>query len=231
MAQSPPSAEAYFSDFDNKRQENPVRLKHFRDIEAELEGFDESAWSYLKAQLAPLLAVKIAKRGWQALFDKLNEAKGYYHLVSIGCTNVEFIPVSSVNGQRTPDLQGALAGARVLCEVKTINMSEVEATRRTSGAVGSITLQLPDGFFRKLTSDIETAESQMAAYDADNFVRRIVYIIVNFDDIRHQYADDYSAQINSFITAKSMLQIEVVFPYQTTLLFCDRVRCRKCDRL
>ena len=211
MAQSPPSAEAYFSEFDNKLQENPVRLKHFRDIEAELQGLDASAWSYLKAQLAPLLAAKIEKRGWQALFDKLNEAKGYNHLVSIGCTNVEFIPVSSVNGQRTPDLQGDLAGARVLCEVKTINMSEVEATRRTSGAVGSITLQLPDGFFRKLTSDIETAKSQMATYDADNSVRRIVYIIVNFDDNRHQYADDYFAQINSFITAKSMLQIEVVF--------------------
>jgi hypothetical protein len=51
----------------------------------------------------------------------------------------------------------------------------------------------------------------MATYDADNSVRRIVYIIVNFDDNRHQYADDYFAQINSFITAKSMLQIEVVF--------------------
>jgi len=61
-------------------------------------------------------------------------------------------------------------------------MSEVEAARRTSGAVGSITLQLPDVLFRKLTSDIETAKSQMAAYDADNSVRRIVYIIVNFDD-------------------------------------------------
>jgi hypothetical protein len=141
----------------------------------------------------------------------LNEAKGYNHLVSIGCTNVEFIPVSSVNGQRTPDLQGDLAGARVLCEVKTINMSEVEATRRTSGAVGSITLQLPDGFFRKLTSDIETAKSQMAAYDADNSVRRIVYIIVNFDDNQHQYEDAYFAQINYFIAAKYMLKIEIVF--------------------
>src|SRR3984893_11399064 len=190
IAQSPPSAEAYFSDFGNKLEESSVRLKHFRDIEAELQGLDASAWSYLKAQLAPLLAVRSEKRGWQALFDKFNEAKGYNHLVSVGCTNVEFIPVSSMNGQRTPDLQGALAGARVLCEVKTINMSEVEATRRTNGAAGSISLQLPDGFFSKLTSDIETAKSQMTAYDADNSIKRIVYIIVNFDDNLHEYADD-----------------------------------------
>jgi hypothetical protein len=211
MAQTPPSPGGYFSDFDNKLQESAVRLKHFRDIEAELQGLDASAWSYLKEQLAPLLAVRIEKRGWQALFDKLNEAKGYNHLVSIGCTNVEFIPVSSVNGQRTPDLQGALAGARVLCEVKTINMSEVEAIRRTSGEVGGITLQLPDGFFRKLTSDIETAKSQMAAYDANNTMRKIVYIIVNFDDRLHEYRDDHSAQIDSFIAANPTPKIEIVF--------------------
>src|SRR5712672_184938 len=45
---------------------------------------------------------------------------------------------------------------------------------------------------KKLTSDIETAKNQMAAYDADNSIRRIVYIIVNFDDNLHQYDDDYS---------------------------------------
>ena len=51
----------------------------------------------------------------------------------------------------------------------------------------------------------------MAAYDADNSIRRIVYIIVNFDDNLHQYDDDYSVQIDSFITANPMPQIEIVF--------------------
>jgi hypothetical protein len=51
----------------------------------------------------------------------------------------------------------------------------------------------------------------MAAYDADNSVRRIVYIFVNFDDNQHQYEDDYFAQINYFIATKSMLKIEIVF--------------------
>jgi hypothetical protein len=58
MAQSPPWPEAYFSDFDTKLEESPVRLKHFEDIEAELQGLDGPAWIYLKAQLAPLLAVR-----------------------------------------------------------------------------------------------------------------------------------------------------------------------------
>ena len=77
--------------------------------------------------------------------------------------------------------------------------------------MGSITFQLPGGFFRKLTSDIETANSQMAAYGADNSIRRIVYIIVNFDDRSHEYGDDYSAQIDSFIAANPTPQIEIVF--------------------
>ena len=97
-----------------------------------------------------MLTSKIKKRGWQALFDVLNEAKGYNHLSGIGCTNIRFIPVSSVPGQKTPDLSGDLAGARVLCEVKTINISEDEATRRTTGGVGSEAPHLPDEFFGKL---------------------------------------------------------------------------------
>jgi hypothetical protein len=211
MAQTPPSPEAYFSDFDAKLEDSRVRLKHFRDIEAELQGLDTAAWSYLKAQLKPLLAVRSKTRGWQPLFDKLNEAKGYNHLVSIGCTKVEFVPVSSLSGQRTPDLQGDFAGTRALCEVKTINMSEVEAIRRTNRAAGSISLQLPDGFFGKLKSDLVTAKSQMEAYASDGSGRKIAYVIVNFDDSLHEYAADYSGQIDSFIAANPMPPIEIVF--------------------
>ena len=70
----------------------------------------------------------------------------------------------------------------------------------------------------------------MAAYDADNSIRRIVYIIVNFDDNLHQYDDDYSVQIDSFIYSKSYATNRNRLPYQTTLLFCDRVTVVKCDR-
>ena len=210
MAQSPPSMEAYFYDFDYKLGDSPVRLKHFRDIEAELRGLDATAWSQLKIQLSPLLTIKIEGRGWQALFDKLNEAKGYNHLVSVGCTNVAFIPVSSEKGKRTADLQGDLAGVKVLCEVKTINISKVEANRRANGLAGTITLQPPEGFFNKLKSDLKEASVQMAAYDSDWSARRIVYVVVNFDDNLNEYADDYSAQIDSFIAANAIPQIEIV---------------------
>lgn len=202
------SADAYFSDFDNKLMESRVRLKHFRDIETDLQGLDTAAWDFFKKQLSPLLIVKNDKRGWQALFDKLNEAKGYNHLLAAGCTNVRFIPVSSA---RTPDVEGIWAGTRVLCEVKTVNVSEVEAIRRTNGAAGSVNLQLPEGFFKKLKSDIETATAQMVAYDPDGSVRRIVYVVVNFDDNLHEYAADYSAQIEAFVAANPVSKVEIVF--------------------
>ncbi len=211
IAQNPSSPDAYFSDFDNKLMESPLRLKHFRDIETDLQGLDTAAWDFFKKQLAPLLTVKSDNRGWQALFDKLNEAKGYNHLVRAGCANVRFIPVSSVSGQRTPDLEGISARTRVLCEVKTVNISEDEAIRRTNGAAGSISLKLPDGFFKKLKSDIETATSQIVAYDPDNSVRRIIYVVLNFDDNLHEYAADYSAQIDMFLAAIPVSKTEIVF--------------------
>ena len=210
LAQSPPSAEAYFYDFDNKLADNRVRLKYFRHIEAELRQLDAAAWDFLKAQLSPLLTVSMEGRGWQPMFDKLNEAKGYGHLVSIGCTNVAFIPPSPVGGQKTPDLKGDLAGTKILCEVKTINISAIEATRRTAGAAGMIGLELSHGFFKKLKSDLEAASAQMAVYDSEISVRRVVYIVVNFDDNLNEYADDYSKQIESFLATNSLPKIEIV---------------------
>ena len=46
----------------------------------------------LKSEARPHLKAPDQKRRWPQLFDRLNEAKGYNHLVSIGCENVKFIP-------------------------------------------------------------------------------------------------------------------------------------------
>ena len=67
---------AYFQDFDN-RLRNPPVIQHFRDIDTELLGLDDNAWTHLKADAAPLLIKRVHMRGWQPFFDKLNEAKGW----------------------------------------------------------------------------------------------------------------------------------------------------------
>jgi hypothetical protein len=178
-------------------------------------------YPHLKKDVAPLLQQRHPTRGWQPLFDKLNHAKAYNYLVRIGCTAIRLIPESPITGQKTPDLEAHLGSTKVLCEVKTINISEIEATRRTRGGVGSTEAQVSDGFFKKLTADLGKAKKQMDAYAGSSDIRQIVYIVVNFDDSLHQYAEDYKVQIDAFLSTNQVPKLEVKFniqsPYYTAM--------------
>jgi hypothetical protein len=200
-----PSNNAYNFDV----QDNAIKLKHFRDIEAELQGLDSRSWDQLKTDLVPLLTTRDPERGWQALFDKLNEAKGYNYLLRIGCRDVEFVLRSSAKGQKTPDLQGNLGATRVLCEVKTINISGDEAAHRRNSSVRSVSLTLPLGFFNKLKCDLVTARNQMDAYYPGADAKKLAYVVINYDDLLHEYAADYSKQIDQFIATKPVSDLEV----------------------
>jgi hypothetical protein len=171
---NPPPPGAYFADFDRSLADIPQKLKQFRDIERDLQGLDQPAWGALKTELAPLMAVRDPKRGWRPLFDILDHAKAYNYLKRIGYTHVEFIPRATVKGQATPDLRGASPSGAALCEVKTINVSEDEATRRSVAGVGRVALELGTGFFNKLSALLTQARKQMQAYDPSPNVERIV---------------------------------------------------------
>jgi hypothetical protein len=75
-----------------------------------------------------LLTVRDAKRGWQPLFDKLNQAKAFNYLRWIGWVNVEFIPPSTETGQQTPDLRAESGSNKVLCEVN-LDFSNISVHR------------------------------------------------------------------------------------------------------
>src|SRR5580692_4826758 len=74
------SPQAYFQNFENSLLERPQKLKQFRDIERDLQGLDADAWTFLKSEITPLLPAKHPTRGWQLLFDKLNQAKEFNYL-------------------------------------------------------------------------------------------------------------------------------------------------------
>lgn len=191
-------------------EDNPIALKHFRDIERELQGLDADSWRFLKTELAPLLTRREEVRGWQALFNKLNEAKGYNYLVRIGCNKVSFIPRSKIQGQKTPDLEGCRASAKTLCEVKTINISNDEcAFRKGTFGVKSILMQLSPQFFAKLEGSLQNAQQQMTAYCAS--AKKIVYVVLNYDDILHEYRSNYSRQLRDFMNARTPADLHVVF--------------------
>ena len=91
-----------------------------------------------------------------------------------------------------------------------MNVSEVEADRRFSGGVGTVAGSLEEGFFNKLTSDLRKAKAQMAARKAGDDVKHIAYVVVNFDDRLHEYADRYQVQIDKYIADDPVPGLEVV---------------------
>jgi hypothetical protein len=184
---------SYFKNFVTSIRDNPLKRKHFIDIEAELARLDAVAWDHLRTKVGPLFMKKEKARGWQGAFSELNEAKAYNFLIRRGCTSVEFIPRRS--DSKTPDLRAKLGSVDVLCEAKTINRSEREVVARTRNGVSSVANRLPTEFFTKLTSTIRRADQQMAASSSAPDIKRIVYLVINFDDSLHEYVDDYLAQI------------------------------------
>jgi hypothetical protein len=210
----PIPADAYFQNLDETLTNIPQKLRQYRELERDLQWLDTDAWAFLKSEVAHLLLVKDEKRGWQSLFDRLNQTKAYNYLKKAGYTTVKFIPRSSVARRRTPDLEASSDTAVALCEVKTINVSDIEAHRRFSRGVGTTTDQLGSGFFAKLASDLAQAETQMAAHDANPAVKRIAYFVINFDDSLHEYADRYGEQIERYVAEHSKAGLEVVFDWK-----------------
>jgi hypothetical protein len=209
---TPPPADAYLADLDRTLVEMPGKLASYREVEQDLQSLDMAAWTFLKSELRPLLTARDKKRGWQPLIDKLNQAKGYNHLKRAGYSHIEFIPPSVISGKRTPDLSAYSGPTKVLCEVKTINISDDEAHRRYSGGVGSTEAQLDDGFFKKLRYDLIEAKDQMYAYDPNPGIERIAYVIVNYDDFLHEAADLYKVQIGDYVKRSNPVpDLEVVF--------------------
>ena len=75
---------------------------------------------------------------------------------------------------------------------------------------------LGPGFFNKLSDDIEKAKQQMEAFDNRSDVKRIVYIIVNFDDFWGDYKEHHYQQIDQFLANNVRADIELVFHNQQT---------------
>jgi hypothetical protein len=206
-----PSANAFFRAGDDKFT-NPNKRGSFVEIERDLQGLDAQAWLHLKSEIGHRLNQKDCIRGWQQLIDILNEAKGYNYLSQLGCAAIEFIPRAKT---KTPDLRAKLGEVRILCDVKTINVSDDEARRRDEGGVGTTLAHLPEGFFKKLSSALGSASSQMRTVEGQEPTRRIAYVVVNSDDQLNECADDYRRQIEDFLTTQS-LDIEVVLDIRSS---------------
>ena len=208
------SPSAYFQDFDDSLRNQPSKMRAFRALEDELQGLDPASWEFLKKEARPHLTKRDEARGWQQLIGMLNQARAYNYLKTICCSNIHFIPPSR-EGVKTPDLQGVLDSTKVLCEVKTINISDEETRARRTPVAREIKDQLEQGFFNKLMYHLIRAKEQLEARDAGKEARRIAYII-NFDDFFAKYKERYFQQIDQYLSNKTVPGIEIVFHNQVT---------------
>jgi hypothetical protein len=226
----PKSSDAFFQDFEEK-------LTNYADIkevylrwERVLEELDATAWEYLKKEAVPRLTKRDKKgRGWEQLFDILNETRAYRYLKSIGCTGVRFIPRSRM---RTPDLEGELGLDRVLCEVKTINPSDEEVAARIGPPrVRSLPLEITPEFLRKLLATVETAQRQMQVYDPSGSAAvHFVYLNVRFDDSFAECKEAYFQQIDRYLETAQVSGVRLVVCNDHTVFYKPlHMRCAHVD--
>ncbi|HUZ68416.1 MAG TPA: hypothetical protein VMU65_01770 [Candidatus Saccharimonadales bacterium] len=173
----PAHPDAYFQNFEERLEQSEHVRAQYMKCERPLATLDEDAWTDVLERAAPLTMQRDAKRGWQSLFDTLNEAKGYAYLRSLGCSEVGFIHRDT---RTTPDLRAVLDGRHVLCEVKTINVSQDEADRRERIHQGemiatSVATSLTAGMLDKVIATLTHAIEQLDHEDRQRTARRIVF--------------------------------------------------------
>jgi hypothetical protein len=153
----------------------------------------------LKDEARPYLTAQDANgRGWEQQISVLNQARAHNYLVDQGCSRVCFIPRAK---QKTPDLGGELNGQKVVCEVKTINISEAKVETRRAGNPDSTRDFLDTNFFEKLDSTLLDSKCHINAYDGQTNTKHIVFMVINFDDGLGEYKANYFAQIDQHLAA------------------------------
>jgi hypothetical protein len=143
-------------------------------------------------------------RGLTQFFDKCNEAEAYVFLKEQGFLEVEFIPESRILKNRTPDLSAKGNQGKVLCEVKTINISDEEAKRNkhlrdAKYLPATYETELNDGLLKQIKSQIEEANKQFDSYDSSQQALRYLYLVVNRDNPMAFEAEKSSDEAENYI--------------------------------
>lgn len=183
-----------------------IQRKMLEDIEENLTALPAAEWATLCAKVAPHFAQRDGVRGWQQAFDRLNEAKGYRFIARCGGVP-SFIREGA---DPTPDIELNSPTGLVVCEVKTINRSDMEIV--SVGSARSTLRTLPEEFIQgKLQNTVDHARKQLETWRASEAARRVLYLVVNFDDSFAQYAEDYNRQMQASLTSMLADGFEIVY--------------------
>lgn len=197
---------SYARHFENFVAANATMRSLLAHYEQDLLTLDPSAWAVLKAAAVKRL-IRNPQRGWEPLFGILNEAKAYAYLAALGCTGIQMIPPSY--DDKAPDLRADLSGALVLCEVKTLHMSDDSRADGAALPAACSPRALSEGFLRgKLTRALRAAKAQLDAYPSPA-ARKIVYVVFTPDESGGEEANDDSLQLAAFLKTLALAGAEV----------------------
>lgn len=209
----PSHPDAYFQNFEERLTQSEHIRDQYMKYERSFRVLDAAAWRDLKERAAPLTMRRDPKRGWRTLFDTLNEGLAYAYLHSIGCADIAFVRRDS---KKTPDLSATFNERHVLCEVKTINVSQDEADRRERVHQGEIEatnvpISVTTGMLDKVTATLAHAICQCDHADPERAALRIVFTVLHFDDWVGDYQAEYIAQLDAHLLANPIVGAELVF--------------------
>jgi hypothetical protein len=99
----------------------------------------------------------------------------------------------------------------VLCEVKTINISDQEIAFRTGPVKArSFPTTVTDGFLKKLRATVENARLQLLAFDRGRAAVHFVYLNVCCDDFLAELKEAYFKQIDDDLAKTPVTGIRLV---------------------
>lgn len=206
---------SYASNFDRYVGASAARRQILPDYERDLLTLDAETWRAVKADAFKRL-IRNPKNGWDPLFGILNEAKAYASLAARGCSAIQMIPHSY--DYKTPDMRAQSEGRLVLCEVKTITLSDDARTICAADDATRHRRSLSDHFLHgKLTRALHDAKAQLDAVPSAA-ARKIVYVVLHPDESLADCAAAHSVQLQTFLKESPVPGVEVeffLFPAET----------------
>lgn len=176
----------------------------YRAYERALHFLDPESWTELRTKALNHFMDHRAGQLKQGLFNQLNDAFAYRHLVRRGYRHVRVLRES---GTTQPDLEYFDRGERLFCEVKTLGVSNEEIARRDAPKRfrSSIYYELDEGFLSKLRCTLDVAQGQIGARGGSG----MVYLVMLFDDFTLEHYDQYRKQVRSCIQAHAARNVYV----------------------
>ena len=197
----------YFRDF-AKEIMSPLAASHYAHIEEELRRLSPKPWQQLLEKARPYVTVRDTETGrhWSALFDILNERRGYLFLVEEGCHEIEFLDPSETG---VPDLLGRRPTGSVLVEVKTINKSSEDLQHTLRGEVQTERPALSCFLRRKILDKVAAAARQLheCSIEAE---RKVCYLVIR-EGYELWLGDRAHEKIQALVNETAIAGIEIVF--------------------